>query len=109
MVRKDRKPGFKIENGNICLVADLRRGGPPRLLENLTGAVKQAKGGRVNIDLSNLERLDSLGGSLLAEQDWRATTILRRRYGFLLKNLIRLRVSVREWWIYGRAPAICCS
>ncbi len=67
MVRKDRKPGFKIENGNICLVADLRRGGPPRLLENLTGAVKQAKGGRVNIDLSNLERLDSLGGSLLAE------------------------------------------
>lgn len=67
MARKNRKPNFKIANGNICLLSDLRRGGPPRLLDNLTEAVKRSKVERVNVDLSNLDRLDSLGGSLLAE------------------------------------------
>jgi len=67
MARLDREPGFRIEPDTIRLLADLRRGGPPRLLDGLTEAVRKAEGNRVNIDLSALERLDSLGGSLLAE------------------------------------------
>jgi phospholipid/cholesterol/gamma-HCH transport system permease protein len=59
--------GFTVESGAIKLLADLRRGGPPRLLEGLTEVVKRSPSDRVALDLSALERIDSLGASLLAE------------------------------------------
>jgi phospholipid/cholesterol/gamma-HCH transport system permease protein len=67
MARVKKETGFTIEEGSIRLMTDLRRGGPPRLLENLCEAVRKTDGDRVILDLSNLKRLDSLGGSLLAE------------------------------------------
>jgi len=66
-MRAKTHTGFSIENGSIRLLTDLRRGGPPRLLDSLSEAVKKSDGNRVYIDLSNLKKLDSLGGSLLAE------------------------------------------
>ncbi|MDP8240165.1 MAG: MlaE family lipid ABC transporter permease subunit [Candidatus Hatepunaea meridiana] len=68
MARKDINQSFKVEdNGKICILADLRRGGPPRMLEGLTEAVKAIEGDRIEIDLSELDKMDSLGASLLAE------------------------------------------
>ncbi len=67
MARLDRQPGFVIEESGIRLITDLRRGGPPKLLENLSEAVKHTDGESVSIDLASINRLDSLGASFLAE------------------------------------------
>jgi len=67
MAPLDQERGFAVENGTIKLLANLERGGPPRLLEGLVEAVKRSKSERLALDLSALERLDSLGASFLAE------------------------------------------
>jgi len=67
MARLKIEPGFKVEEGGIHLITDLRRGGPPRLLDGLSEAVKRIDGVRVAVDLSSINRLDSLGASFLAE------------------------------------------
>ncbi len=54
-------------DGGFRLMTDLRRGGPPRLLEDLTEAIRLADGDDVYVDLSLLDRIDSLGASLLSE------------------------------------------
>jgi len=60
-------PVFTVRETGIKLTTSLSRGGAPRLLDGLTQAVKRMKGERVEVDLSEVDRLDSLGASLLAE------------------------------------------
>ena len=67
MARREREPGFRVEADCIRLLTDLRRGGPPRLLQGMSDAIEQFDDTRVDIDISILERIDSLGASFLAE------------------------------------------
>ncbi len=67
MRRHQKHPDFTFETGKITLLASLERGGPPRLLNDLTEAVLQSPEERIEINLSALNRMDSLGASFLAE------------------------------------------
>lgn len=61
------KGDIRVTADGILLTAALRHGGPPRLLDVLTGAVLSFPLQKVRIDLSELAEIDSLGASLLSE------------------------------------------
>lgn len=56
-----------VREDTVLVEAPLRGGGPPNLLEELTTAVRSARGPEVKIDLSRQASIDSLGAALLAE------------------------------------------
>ncbi len=64
--KKPHKDFTKTDTG-FLIKTSLRHGGPPRLLEDLSKAVKLFPKVKVLIDLSSIDELDSLGASLLSE------------------------------------------
>ena len=66
---------FSLDGSTIRLTVPLRGGGPARLLDDLTEAVRQSHDARVMVDLSAVPEIDSLGGALLAELEVRARVI----------------------------------
>ncbi len=67
MPKASHKTDFTLTDTGILIKTSLRHGGAPRLLDELSKAVKKFPKVKVLIDLSKLEDLDSLGGSLLSE------------------------------------------
>jgi len=67
MTKRATDKGFRETSTGLEITASLKHGGQPQLLEDLTTAVLAFPTQKVLVDLSKLEELDSLGGSLLSE------------------------------------------
>jgi len=67
MAAKKPHSDFELTDDGVLIKTSLRHGGPPRLLDDLSKVVSNFHRTKVLIDLSQLEELDSLGGSLLSE------------------------------------------
>ncbi|MFC2150575.1 ABC transporter permease [Calditrichota bacterium] len=62
------------EAGALKVICSLDRGGPPKLLDDLILAAERSADQNIKLDLSAVERMDSLGASVLAELAVRVRT-----------------------------------
>ncbi len=72
MGKADVKDDIRVADSVIHLSGSLRRGGGPDLTRRLLECVQQLPGADVEVDLSGVSRIDSLGASVLAEVEVQA-------------------------------------